>query len=319
MKILEDENFEEEFQKIIVPFCEKYETEEYFESFDKKKMHFLSYVNESAKANILIFHGFTEFAEKFRETAYYFFSEGYNVFSLDLRGHGKSFKDEAVKFAVTTESFDCYAQDVKRFAEEIGKKNNLPIYAFSHSLGSTAVLLAEETKNVKFEKLVLSSPMICGNMGMPVSVANAVAKLLVKLKLGGTAVPGKCEPNFEKDNSDAASVQRGRFALKLKKENEAYQTFGPTFKWVSESVNARDRILKEENIQNLGGKMLVIKPEKDAQLLEEYQDKFIEMCRKHGKDIAVLQTENTCHEIFQSKSSELEKYYSEILKFFAEN
>lgn len=316
VKILSDENFEKEYSEIIAPFCEKHEKDGYFTSFDSKKMHYLSYINENAKANILILHGFTECAKKFDEMAYYFFSEGYNVFAPDLRGHGLSYKDEAPKYAVNSKSFDEYSKDIAVFVKDVVSENGLPVYCYTHSLGGNVALLTLiDNPELPIEKLVLSSPMICGNMGMPVFVASLVAKLVCAIGKGNMPAPGKCVFEPEKGNPDAASNERGEHALIFKKENEAYQTCGPTMAWVKHSVEARDKILKHENIDKLRAKMLVIKPETDRQLLEEYQDKFITLCKEKGKSIEVIQTKNTCHEIFQSKSEELMEYTESIIEF----
>lgn len=318
-KILSDESFEKEFNEIIVPFCEKYEKDNYFESYDLKKMHYLSYINENARANILILHGFTECAKKFDETAYYFFNEGYNVFSLDLRGHGLSYKDEAPQYAVHSNGFDEYSKDIAVFIKNIVSKNGLPVYCFTHSLGGNAALLSLiDNPGLPVEKLVLSSPMICGNMGMPVPVASLVAKLVCAIGKGKMPAPGKCVFEPEKGNPDAASLQRGEHALNLKSENEAYQTCGPTMEWVKHSVEARDKLLRAENIKKINTKMLVIKPETDRQLLEEYQNKFISLSEESGTDITVTQIKNTCHEIFQSRAAELEEYYNSITRFIEE-
>lgn len=316
-EIIRDENYQTEFERVVLPFCCEKESDGYFESFDSKKMHYISFINENAKANILILHGFTECAEKFIEPAYYFFNEGYNVFVPDLRGHGLSYKDEAPKYAVHSEGFEFYVRDISLFIKNIVGKNGLPLYAFTHSLGGNVALLTLMSDcGVSIEKLVLSSPMICGNMGMPVSVAKAVSSLVCVLGKGKMPAPGKCVFEPEKGNPDAASKERASFDLEFKKEYEAFQTCGPTMAWVRHSIKARDEILKEENIRKLKAKMLLIKPEADRQLLEDPQDRFIALCRKHGKDITVLKIMNTCHEIFRSREKELSEYYGAIAGFF---
>lgn len=316
-EIFKDENFSTEFERVVLPFCCENENDGYYDSFDGKKMHYISFINKNAVANILILHGFTECAEKFIEPAYYFFNEGYNVFVPDLRGHGLSYKDEAPKYAVHSEGFDFYAKDISAFIKNIVAENGLPVYAFTHSLGGNVALMTLiSDSDVRIEKLVLSSPMICGNMGMPVPVAKAVSSLVCSIGKGKMPAPGKCVFEPEKGNPDAASKERGDFDLEFKKEYEAFQTCGPTMAWVKHSIEARDEILKEKNVRKLNTKMLLIKPETDRQLLESYQDNFVSLCRKNEKDIRVLQTKNTCHEIFRSRKSELEDYYKEIILFF---
>lgn len=315
-KVLCDENYENEYNKVITDFCRENEKSNFFSSFDGNKMHYLSYINENAEADVVIIHGFTECARKFDEMAYYFFCEGYSVFSLDLRGHGLSFKDDAPEYAVDSRGFDFYSRDIGFFIKNIVAENNLPVYLYTHSLGGNAALLSlidDELLPVK--KLVLSSPMICGNMGMPVFVAKIVSSLVCALGKGKMPAPGKCVYEPEKSNPDAKSKNRGEHDLKVKKENREYQTCGPTMSWVRHSIKAMEKILREENISKLKTEILLIKPQEDRQLLESYQDRFILLCRKRSKKIKVIMTKNTCHEIFRSEEKELTMYLEDIFEF----
>lgn len=314
MQILSDANFENEYKAIIAPFCEQNEVSGYFESRDGKRMHYLSYINSEARANILILHGFTESAKKFDEMAYYFFNEGFSVYSLDLRGHGLSYKDKAPAYGVDSQGFEYYADDIADFVDKI-ISDEKPLYCYTHSLGGNAALLSIMKQSVKFDGLVLSSPMICGNMGMPVAIAEAVAKLVNKIGKGDMPAPGKCIFEPEAGNKDATSIERGDFWLRFKKENPEYQTCGPTFRWVLNSLKARDEILKDENISKINCPILVIKPFIDEQLLEKYQDVFIDKCRQAQKNVLVVKTQGTYHEIYQSKQAQLESYIETILSF----
>lgn len=310
-EILKDIKFEEQYNNTVKPFREKYEKSAYYEAEKGKALHYLSYKNDGADKTIILLHGFTECAEKFTELAYYFFNEGYSVYIPEMRGHGLSYKDKAPKYGVAIDSFDTYSKDFTAFLKDVVKEEN-PVYVWSHSLGGNIALLSLiDNPDLPIKKLVLSSPMICGNMGMPVGIAKLVASLMIKIGKGNAPAPGKCEFHPEKGNPDASSKERGDFALKQKTENEEYQTCGPVFEWVLRSIEARDKILKDENIKKIKTPMLLIKPEKDAQLLEKPQDEFA----SKANDIIVKNTKGTCHEIFQSISPELQSYMDMILEF----
>ena len=163
-------------------------------------------------------------------------------------------------------------------------------------------------------KAVLSSPMICGNMGMPVAVAGTVAKLLCKV--GGKTIPapGRCvfDENQTAENSDATSKARFEYYHSKRKMESLYQTSGPSFGWVKASLVARDFLMSESNIALLRAKMLIFKPEADRQLLGEYTDKFAKMAKIKIKDV-----KNSRHEIFMSGDDTLKWYVEEILEFLA--
>nr|MBP6611678.1 alpha/beta hydrolase [Paludibacter sp.] len=48
------------------------------------------YLQDSARANIVVSHGYTERKEKYKELAYYFLKMGYQVFIHDHYSHGQS-------------------------------------------------------------------------------------------------------------------------------------------------------------------------------------------------------------------------------------
>ena len=316
IKVVEEKNYAQLMTAEVEPYLEKRREDRYFSSADGKKLHCEVYEKLLSRGSILVLHGFTESAEKFREMTYYFRKAGYSVYALDLRGHGKSHHDSENPLRVDIESFDLYAEDINTLVETIisPASKGREIYIYSHSLGSTAALLYMMKYPQAVTKAVLSSPMICGNMGMPVAVAGTVAKLLCKA--GGKTIPapGRCvfDENQTADNSDATSKARFEYYHNKRKAESLYQTSGPSFGWVKASLVARDKIMSESNIALLRAKMLIFKPEADRQLLGEYTDKFAKMAKIKIKDV-----KNSRHEIFMSGDDTLKWYVEEILEFLA--
>ena len=316
IKVIEEKDYAQLMTAEVEPYLEKRREDRYFSSADGKKLHCEVYEKLLSRGSILLLHGFTESAEKFREMSYYFRKAGYSVYALDLRGHGKSHHDSDNPLRVDIESFDLYAEDINILMETIiaPASKGREIYIYSHSLGSTAALLYMMKYPYAVTKAVLSSPMICGNMGMPVAVAGTVAKLLCKA--GGKTIPapGRCvfDETQTADNSDATSKARFEYYHNKRKAESLYQTSGPSFGWVKASLGARDKIMSESNIALLRAKMLIFKPEADRQLLGEYTDKFVKMAKIKIKDV-----KNSRHEIFMSGDDTLKWYVEEILEFLA--
>ena len=283
-----------------------------FTSFDGKKISYEAYRNDNAKAVAVILHGFTESAEKFRETSYYFLGEGYSVYAPDLRDHGNSFRTSDNPGRVDTDDFGKYADDLDCLIEKVIKAENegKDIFVFAHSLGCTVALLYMVKHTDAVKKAVLSSPMICGNMGMPVAVAGTVAKVLTSLGGKKIPAPGRCKfnPDLSFAESDATSEERFSYYQEKRKANTLLQTNGPAFGWVKASLDARDTILG--NADKIKAELFAIKPEEDKQLLMSYTDKFIE---KSGAESIVIN--GSKHEIFMSGNSVLERYYEKIFSF----
>ena len=299
----------------VEPYLAKKRKEDYFLSSDGKKIHYEAYEKLLSRGSVVILHGFTESAEKFREMTYYFRKVGYSVYAIDLRGHGKSHHDSQVTERVEIDSFDTYAEDLDTFIEKIVKPSakDKDIHIYSHSLGSTVALLYMMKHPYTIKKAVLSSPMICGNMGMPVAVAGTVAKLLSTVGGKKISAPGRCvfDENQTADNSDATSKARFEYYHEKRKREPLYQTSGPSFGWVKASLEARDKIMSKANIGKLNTEMLIFKPEADRQLLGEWTDRFAEMA-----DVKVKNVKNSRHEIFMSGDETLKWYVEEILEFY---
>ena len=316
INVIEEKDYSNTMANIVEPYLEKRREDRYFLSADEKKLHYEAYEKLLSRGSIIILHGFTESAEKFREIAYYFRKAGYSVYSLDLRGHGKSHHDSDNPLRVDISSFDLYAADLKAFVEAVVKpaSKGRPVNIYSHSLGSTVALLYMMNHPYEISKAVLSSPMICGNMGMPVFVAGNVAKLICKVGGNNIPAPGRCvfDKNQTVDNSDAVSKARFEYYHKKRIAEPLYQTSGPSFSWVKASLEARDKILDKDNIDDIRNEMLIFKPETDRQLLGEYTDKFAKMA-----DIKVKDVRNSRHEIFMSGDETVKWYVEEILEFFA--
>lgn len=316
VNIIDESNYSHEMADNVEPYLQKRRRDDFFLSSDGKKLHYEAYEKLLSRGSIVILHGFTESAEKFRETTFYFRKAGYSVFSLDLRGHGKSYHESPDPLRVDIETFDTYADDLNIFIDKIVRplSKDKEIYIYSHSLGSTVALLYLMKYPHSISKAVLSSPMICGNMGMPVAIAGTVAKLLCKAGGKKIPAPGKCifDENQTFDNSDATSRARFEYYHQKRKSEALYQTSGPSFSWVKASLEARDKIMNEDNIRKLGAKLLIFKPESDRQLLGEWTDKFAEKAKVKVKDV-----KNSRHEIFMSGDETLKWYVEEILEFYS--
>ena len=317
VQLIDEESYAYIMKTEVEPYLCKKGREDFIFTSDNRKLHYEAYEKALSRGSIVILHGFTESAEKFREVAYYFRKAGYSVFSLDMEGHGKSHRTSNKKEKVEIDSFDTYAEDLNFFIEKVVIPNtkNGKIHIYSHSLGSTVALLYLMKHPYAVSKAVLSSPMICGNMGMPVAVAGTVAKLLCALGGKKIPAPGRCvfDENQAAENSDAMSKARFDYYHAKRKSEPLYQTSGPSFGWVKASLDARDRILSDEGINALKAELLIFKPEEDRQLLHSYTEKFADKA-----DVKIKEVKNSKHEIFMSKNKVLEWYFEEILEFFGE-
>lgn len=314
IQLVSENNYKLNMQVKIEPFLEKKREICSFESFDGKPVSYEAYRAKDSRGAVIILHGFTESAEKFREVSYYFYGEGYSVYVPDLRGHGSSYRTSVKAGTVNGNDFGDYVRDLEVLIETVVKpyEERKPVYIYSHSLGGAVAVLYMEKHPDTIRKAVLSSPMICGNMGMPVPVANIVAKLLCALGGSGISAPGRCKfnPQMKFEKSDATSKARFEYYQEKRRSNRQLQTNGPSFSWVKASVEARDNMLRDA--YRIRTPLLIFLPEKDKQLLSSYQQKFISAV----KGARVIDIKGAKHEIFGSTDDVLKEYYGDIFKFF---
>lgn len=117
---------------------------------------------------VVISHGFTEFARKYSEMAWYFLLSGYSVCILEHRGHGHSAHDVSNPSLVWIDDWRRYVADFAAFADTVGREYACgePLNLYCHSMGGGIGAAVMEHYPSLFDKAVLSAPMIAPVVGM---------------------------------------------------------------------------------------------------------------------------------------------------------
>lgn len=315
-KLLSEKNFTNEMLSIEQKL-ERYSNKGYVKSFDGNKLSYEYYLVKNPKANIVISHGFTEFAGKYHELTWYFLCMGYSVFTLTYRGHGESYRKLSDPELTHVDNFEDYVKDLDCFikAKVMRNSEGKDIYLFSHSMGgAVAALYMEQHKGV-IKKAVLSSPMFCpSTRWLPTFMAFSGVKLL--LKRMGAEQRFIFSKGFDSNPpfSDACDTSEPRFRYHLNSRitNDLYKNSAFTNKWLYESFMVRKRIFRGGE-KNIDADVLVFSAEKDNAIKNEYHKPFVDRLR-NGTHITV---KNAKHEIFSSTNDVLDKYLKQIFEFFA--
>ena len=125
----------------------------------------------SARAVLLVAHGYAEHSGRYQNLVDYFVPRGYAVYALDHRGHGRSDGER-----VQVDQFSDYLTDLKTFFDLVvkdcpGKK----VFLVGHSMGagiSTAYVVEHQDE---LAGLVLSGGGIAPREGTAAAAATAVA------------------------------------------------------------------------------------------------------------------------------------------------
>lgn len=315
ISLVDEKDYAVVMQNEIEPFLAEIRTEGYFSSYDGKNIHYEAHTIDNAKGNVVIVHGFTEFAEKFREMAYYFVKNGYNAFALDNRGHGHSYRMHGSTETVRLNKFSDYIEDLDVFVKKIVKPqaDNLPMYVYSHSMGGGIAARYIQVHNDVFRKAILSSPMICAQTGAPVPLAKTVLGLVSSIGLKNASVPGMCKfnPDATYENSSDTCKERFEYFMTKRRSNAVYRTAGPSFGWVNEALKLTDHLLDDNNCKNVTAKVLIFQPERDNKVISSYQNTFA------GKlsDAQLVFIPGSKHEIFGTTNDVLQGYLDKIFDF----
>ena len=149
-----------------------------------------------------------------RNDAYRFFQAGFNVFYIDLRGHGKSQHTDIYNDSrVHVNDFEEYVMDVHALVEQVVKKKSQgkKLFLFAHSMGGAVSTLYLEEYPDDFTCAVLSSPMLMMNYGkvpdLAVDVLSAYSKVVdVSQEFGPSQKPFNAIPDFEHSSMNINSI-----------------------------------------------------------------------------------------------------------------
>jgi len=109
-----------------------------------------------SQAVVVMVHGLNEHSGRYARLAGDLNRQGYSVYMMDLRGHGRSDGPR-----VMIHSFDEYLADVELLLDRVAKREpGKPLFLFGHSMGGAIVasLAIQRPPNVR--GLILSSPAL---------------------------------------------------------------------------------------------------------------------------------------------------------------
>lgn len=127
---------------------------------------------------VQISHGMAETAARYERFAHVLNETGFIVYANDHRGHGKTaLSIDELGYLGDKDGFELLVEDVAKLSDTIKKENpDLPIYLFSHSMGSFAAQRYIMEYPGKIDGLILSGSN--GEQGLRLKVGKWVVKLI---------------------------------------------------------------------------------------------------------------------------------------------
>ena len=246
MHWISEENYDTVMKNEVEPFVAARKSVGFDVRVKGEPIYYEHFRADHPKGVIVISHGFTESVQKFTESIYYMLQMGYDVWGLDHRGHGFSFRENDNPFVVHADRFRNYVLDLRHLTRRLVRPEagKLPVYLYCHSMGGCIGAWIIEKYPALFDRAVLSSPMLglsFGRIPVPVMYAGAA----IKSMRGKRAEPLSPVTEFEAENFEKScdsSEARYHYYYQKRLENPKLQTRSPSIGWGMEAVKACSRV-----------------------------------------------------------------------------
>jgi len=232
------------------------ETTGTFTTTDGAELFTRSWTIDDPRYDILLVHGLGEHSGRWIGPAAFFNDHGANVYSYDLRGHGRSSGDR-----VDIESFDLFYDDISAMAHETAASTGRPWVLYGHSLGGlqcAGYLINDLEPHPNLA--ILSAPAMAATRGID-NVLKVAASVL------GTIAPRVRVPSniTGEQLSRDASVGEAYFADELV-ETKATTRFGKAVFAEQSKLADRNDTITIQTLVIHGADDELVQPAASAQL-----------------------------------------------------
>ena len=287
---------------------------QYFESFDNKKIPYLFFESKKKKYknNVVIFHGMTEPIDRYVEFGNFLVSNGYNVFAIEIRGHGELKDDEIGDFG--RGGIKSVFKDIDIFFSKIltqigANPNNTTI--FGHSMGSLIGTKWGIKNNYKY--FILSGFPLKKQLEVTGgSIATLLERMVFRKISAFNKIFNKWNENFEPNKTKFDWLTRNE-AENKKYENDKLCGYPVTPKFFSGIFSTMGFINRNYKKLDEHSKILAIYGTDDKVIDIEHINKFFNILRKKKRRINILENKDGRHESLNETNKN--EIYDEILKW----
>ena len=317
VKIIREGKYEQLMTRVVEPGLAAMREEIDMPLSTGGTLHCEIYNRYDAQRAVVIVHGYTECAEKFRELVWYFLNNGFSVFSMDQRGHGKSVREVEDLSVTHVDRFSDYLRDLEEFMNKIvyPRMGDKKLCLFGHSMGGAVAAFALIEHPEWFSRAVLNAPMIAP-ITKPLPRLGAVAMGHMYCAAGKgkeRAFVGKpFDAEREKfETSHMTSRVRFDYYQKKRVARPELQNCSPTYSWVREAASVTEPLL--HRAQMIRVPVMLCQAIQDSIVGLGEQERFIKKV-PDGKLVKF----DAKHEIYSSHDEVLGDYVTKVIDFLSE-
>ena len=256
---------------------------------------------------------------KYMELFYDLYVLGWSpIYTYDHRGQGFSDRIQSSE----EESYTLFRQDFGAFLRIVRgdlEVDRSRLFAIAHSMGGAIVLDYLQTYSTRrdFEAVALSAPMIKIESNMWKVFEDSLL-----FALDGFCFVLPCEWRFpslrNRWTQDTLTNSSARYAFSeylTDKKFPSAQSDGTSFKWIIESFNITNRLMKEDRIRQISVPFLILQAEQEYFVLNEYHNLFCE----ESPHCCHRQKIKGKHEIFLERDTPRAKAIKHTTRFFLDS
>ncbi len=189
--------------------------EDHFAGHDGLELYEQSWLPEQSTGVLVLLHGINEHSGRYASFAEELVAEGWAVYAMDLRGHGRSAGPRS-----HVGSFDQFVDDLEVFLDRVREREpEKPIFLFGHSMGAAIVLRLVIRREPDVCGMVLGAPPLrIGGKMFPIlrRLAGLFSHIMPRLRLVrlGTHFMSRDKAVVEQFRADPL-VFHGRFTVRI--------------------------------------------------------------------------------------------------------
>lgn len=251
---------------------------------DGLQLYTQAWLPDNPKAAVIISHGYAEHSGRYQHFASHLVENGFAVYALDHRGHGRSEGERA-----NVKIFDEYVSDLSRFVNSVREKHpTLKRFLFGHSMGGAIAAQLAIKQPDQVDGLLLSSPYLVNAVAVPaplMAVSGLVSRMFpglptIKLDSKDISRDPTIVKAYDTDPLNYRGGTKARFGTELLGAGHYVFSHASTIKLpILIMVGTGDRIAAAE-----GGKKLFEMVGSSDKTLKTYDDYYHEIVNEIGKE-----------------------------------
>jgi lysophospholipase len=234
----------------------------WFEGSGGKRLRYAIFKSDVpvARGTVVLLQGRNECIEKYYETIRHFTGRGLWVATFDWRGQGRS--DRLVKNPLRghVRRFRDLEADLSGFLESIVlPETRLPFCLMAHSMGALVALSMAPQLSNRIERMVLTAPFIeLSNQPLPTWSLRMLTRLMRMIGLGWVGSGRDRFPRPFDRNPLTTDIERFARNQALYSSHPELRLGPPSLGWISEMLNAIDRVTRFEHLDRIKVPTLLI-------------------------------------------------------------